>query len=97
MLWETIVIFIFTLPYSLSQLPRNPLLLRRKYGPSSSFVHESATADAAAAAAASAAEAARFVLMGQINSDFHNAVGIHLGIMITHQIHLYLRASYAIP
>jgi hypothetical protein len=90
MLWETIVIFIVTLLYSLTQLLRHPLPLRRQYGPSSSIVHESAsTADAADAAA-------RFVLMGQITSDFHNAVGIHLGIMITHQTHLHLHASYAI-
>jgi hypothetical protein len=95
MLWETIFIFIITILYSLSQLFRNRPLLHRKYGPSSSFVLESASA-AHAAAAHAAAAAARIVLMSQITSDFHNSVGIHLGIIITHQTHLHLRASYAI-
>jgi hypothetical protein len=51
------------------------LLSRRKHDPA---------AAAAASAAAAAAAAAKFALMGQISSDFHNAFGVQLGTITTH-------------
>ena len=87
---------IVTLRYSLLQLPRNPLLLHRKYGSLPSYVLKSespaaasvaASAASAASAAAAAAAAAKLILMNQITSDFHNTFGIHLGITFAHHTH----------
>ena len=78
---------IVTLRYSLLQLPRNPLLLRRKYGSLPSYVLKSespAAVSVAASAASAAAAAAKIILMNQITSDFHNTFGIHLGITFAH-------------